>query len=100
MVWAQMYPTQSSVRPARVHNAEGRAVESNQVALKALWQCKLVNHNRKTPCWVMLTFACKIEQWGEILTIWHPRTFRPQLVKEGVDHRFHRAEARSWCVLQ
>lgn len=58
------------------------------------------DHNRKASSRLRLTFACKIEEWGEILPIWHSRTFCPQLVKEGLDHRFHRAEARSWCVLQ
>ena len=47
-----------------------------------------------------LAFTCKIEEWREILAVRHSRTFFPKLVKEGVGHRFHRAKARSWCVLQ
>jgi hypothetical protein len=47
-----------------------------------------------------LTLACKVEQRREILAVGHSGAFLPQLVKEGVHHGFHRAQACAGRVFQ
>ena len=47
-----------------------------------------------------LTLAREVEQEREFLSVGHLRTFLPELVEEGVAHRFHRAQPGLRRVLE